>query len=76
VQVFASYADLLGANQVQISLPERATVDDIVTAVRALPGGHGLPPQLKVAINRGFATPHQSVDAGDEIAIIPPVAGG
>jgi molybdopterin converting factor subunit 1 len=76
VQVFASYAELLGANQVQIALPEKATVDDVVAAVRQLPGGSTLPLQLKVAINRGFATPHQSVKAADEIAIIPPVAGG
>jgi molybdopterin converting factor small subunit len=76
VQVFASFAELLGAHQVQIALPERATVDDVVSAVRELPGGHSLPPQLKVAINRGFATAHQPVDVTDEIALIPPVAGG
>jgi molybdopterin converting factor small subunit len=76
VQVFASYADLLGASEIRILLPDNATVDDVVTAVRELPGGLSLPPQLKVAINRSFATPHQAVGAADEIALIPPVAGG
>jgi molybdopterin converting factor subunit 1 len=76
VQVFASYAELLGAHQVQIALPETATVDDVVSAVRKLPGGRSLPPQLKVAINRAFATAHQTVEMSDEIALIPPVAGG
>jgi len=76
VQVFASYADLLGANQIHISLPESATVDDVIAAVRELPGGKGLPPQPRVAVNRGFAVPHQRVNPADEIALIPPVAGG
>jgi molybdopterin converting factor subunit 1 len=76
VQVFASYAELLGANTVQISLPERATVDDVVFAIRELPGGEALPGRLKIAVNREFATPHQPVGARDELALIPPVAGG
>jgi molybdopterin converting factor small subunit len=76
VQVFASYAEVLGANKVQIFLPERATVDDVVSAVRGLPGGERLPRQLKIAVNRTFSTPHQPVGARDELALIPPVAGG
>jgi molybdopterin converting factor subunit 1 len=76
VQVFASYAELLGSSTVQISLPERATVDDVVSAVRELPGGEALPSQLKIAVNREFAAPHQPVRARDELALIPPVAGG
>ena len=76
VQVFASYADLLGANQIQIRLPERATVEDVETALREIPGGGALPNQLRIAINRGFAAPRQPVSARDELALIPPVAGG
>ena len=76
VHVFASYADLLGANKIRISLPDPATVDDVVAAVRDLPGGRSLPRQLKIAVNQEFATPHQSVGPRDEIALIPPVAGG
>jgi molybdopterin converting factor subunit 1 len=76
VQVFASFADLLGAQQVEIALPEAATVDDVLAAVRELPGGRNLPGQLRIAINRDFASPHQSVNPKDELALIPPVAGG
>jgi molybdopterin converting factor subunit 1 len=76
VQVFASYAEILGATKIQIYLPERATIDDVVTAVRALAGGQALPTQLKIAVNQEFATAHQTVGPRDEIALIPPVAGG
>ncbi|HUQ98534.1 MAG TPA: MoaD/ThiS family protein [Gemmatimonadaceae bacterium] len=76
VQVFASYAELLGANTIQIVLPDGATVDDVVAAVRGTPGGESLPSQLKIAVNREFAGPHQPVSARDELALIPPVAGG
>jgi molybdopterin converting factor small subunit len=74
--VFASFADLLGAPHVQIALPETATVDDVVAAIRDLPGGRLLPAHLRIAINRDFASPHQQVNPKDEIALIPPVAGG
>ena len=76
VQVFASYAELLGAHKVQIPLPPSATVDDVAAAVRDLPGGARLPVNLKIAVNREFAAPHQPVDPRDELALIPPVAGG
>ena len=76
VQVFASYAELLGAHKVQIQLPPGATVDDVAAAIRELPGGARLPADLKIAINLEFAAPRQPVDPRDELALIPPVAGG
>ena len=76
VQVFASYAELLGAQKVQVPLTQTATVEDVVVAIRRLPGGAQLPANLKIAINREFAAPHQPVNPHDELALIPPVAGG
>jgi molybdopterin converting factor small subunit len=76
VQLFASYAEMLGGPQVNISLPSRARVADVVTAIRTLPGAHGLPPNPRVAVNQRFAEPDVAVSADDEIALIPPVAGG
>jgi molybdopterin converting factor small subunit len=37
--------------------------------------GAGLPPAL-VAVNQAYAELSQRLIAGDEVAIIPPVAGG
>ena len=76
VQLFASYAELLGANQITIPLTEKATVEELVASIRVRPGAEALPVDLRVAVNRAFATPGQKISARDEIALIPPLAGG
>ena len=76
VQLFASYADLLGAPTVELPLTPGTTVRDLLHRIRTLPGASLLPPAPRVAVNRIFATSDQLVEASDEIALIPPVAGG
>lgn len=76
VQLFASYAELLGSTTVELPLRPGSTVDDLLRSIRALPGGGRLPRAPRIAINRSFATSDQIVGASDEIALIPPVAGG
>ena len=75
VLLFASYAEALGAPSVALDLCEGASVEDVLSAVRAMVPGRGLPPAL-VAVNQEYASPRQLVSDGDEVAIIPPVAGG
>jgi molybdopterin converting factor subunit 1 len=74
--LFASYAEALGSDRVEIALPGSTTVRDVVAHLRALPGGAVLPASPLVAVNLTYARPDQRVVSGDEIAIIPPVAGG
>ena len=74
--LFASYADVLQCESVEITLPNGATVSDVVSHVRAMAGGAILPPSPLVAVNQEYARPDLVLDSGDEIAIIPPVAGG
>ena len=76
VQLFASYADLLGAPTVELPLTPGTTVQDLLYRIRSLPGASSLPPTPRVAVNRSFATSNQLIEASDEIALIPPVAGG
>lgn len=76
VLLFARYAELLGTPEVRVTLPARSTVADAVRAVRALPGGGGLPDQLFCAINLEQVTPETPLRATDELALLPPVAGG
>lgn len=74
--LFASYAEALGSDRVELALPESATVGTVVAQLRALPGGAALPLSPLVAVNLTYARADQRVVSGDEIAIIPPVAGG
>ena len=74
--LFASYADALGVESMSLDLPEGATVDDALERLRTLPGGDRLPPQPRVAINLSYVRTDSQLAAGDELAVIPPVAGG
>jgi len=76
VQLFASYAENFGGATLELPLESGSTVADLLSRLRLLPGASTLPDSPRVAVNRKFASADQLVDAGDEIALIPPVAGG
>jgi MoaE-MoaD fusion protein len=76
VLLFASYADALGNDRITVELPAGALVRDLVDHVRALPGAERLPPSPVVAVNHEYASPQHQLTGGDEVALIPPVAGG
>ena len=76
VLLFASYADALGTSSLTLDLSPVATVSDVLGRVQALPGAQRLPPDPLVAVNERYAKRDRVLAAGDEIAIIPPVAGG
>jgi molybdopterin converting factor small subunit len=73
--VFASYADALGRGELALSLPPGATVGDCIAEVRKATGA-GVPPAPLVAVNRRYARADRVLVEGDEVAFIPPVAGG
>ena len=76
VLVFASYADAIGAPSVRVSVPDDASVADVVLAVRAVATAIALPERPLVAVNHRYAKLDQRLQAHDEVALIPPVAGG
>jgi len=76
VLLFASYADALGERKIPLDLPSGATVAEAVRRVRELAGTTRLPAEPLVAVNEEYARPDHALAAGDEVAIIPPVAGG
>jgi molybdopterin converting factor small subunit len=76
VQLFASYAESFGGPSVEVPLRGASTVADLIIAIRSLPGSATLPDSPRVAVNRRFASPNQLISPDDEIALIPPVAGG
>lgn len=76
VLLFASYADALGANSLALELPAGATVSDVVARVQQMPGAARLPKNPLVAVNERYVKRDRPISPGDEVAIIPPVAGG
>ena len=73
---FASYRDLIGAGELEFELDDGATVGDLAGLVRARAGGERLPAALVIAVNQEYATSETTLQDGDEVAFIPPVAGG
>lgn len=76
VLLFASYADAVGSSELALQLPDGSIVDDAVRLVRERAGGRELPPSPLLAVNSTYAKPGRTLGHGDEVAIIPPVAGG
>jgi molybdopterin converting factor subunit 1 len=77
VLFFARYAELVGRAEAELEVPVPATVAEVVRQVRAgLPGGAGLPERPLAAVNLQHAAPDTPVQAGDEVALLPPLAGG
>lgn len=74
VLLFASWADALGP-QLEVELPSGARVSDLLAALTARTDGRPLPRPV-VAVNQRYARPDTALEPTDEIAIIPPVAGG
>jgi molybdopterin converting factor small subunit len=76
VLLFASYAERLGLDTVRLALPALATVGDALERVRELPGGDQLPPKPLCAVNLAHASLDTRLSEGDEVAVLPPLAGG
>ena len=74
---FAAYRDLVGESSISVELREGATVADLVGELR----GRGspfdvLPVEPAVAVNQTYAFMDEALGSDDEVAFIPPVAGG
>ncbi len=76
VLLFGSYADVLGRESVEITLDAPARIQQAIELLRTLPGGDRLSPKPLCALNLEHTTPEASLSPGDELAILPPLAGG
>jgi molybdopterin converting factor small subunit len=77
VLLFATYADLTGTGSVDVPVDFPATVRDVLRRLPLLlPGAERLPERPLVALNRVHARLDSPVSDGDELALLPPMAGG
>ena len=77
VRFFARYAELAGCETTTLAVPVPATVADVVAEVRrAIPGAAALPERPLAAVNMRHVKLDAPVGDGDEVAFLPPVAGG
>ena len=75
VLLFASWADACGARTVDVDVADDATAGQVLAALEAKAAGAELP-RPALAVNRCIVPAHARIARDDELAVIPPVAGG
>ncbi len=75
--LFAQYRDFAGTSELEVDLPDDATAATLVDVLRRRGGGfERIPATVAVAVNQEYVPPDTPLRDGDEVALIPPVAGG
>jgi molybdopterin synthase catalytic subunit len=74
---FANHRERLGTDRLEVILDDGATVADLVELLaREHPVLQSALRNARFAVNREYLPPSTSLQPGDEVAFIPPVAGG
>ena len=74
LRFFAAYRDIVGSEELCLELPAGSEARSAVSHLRTqFPR---LPERPVVAINREFCSLEDPLSEGDELALLPPVAGG
>ena len=73
---FGVYGELAGRREGTEELASGSRVADLIGALRVDRGLDWIPERVVVAVNRSYAGSATSLTDGDEVALIPPVAGG
>ena len=74
---FASFRDAVGREEESREIPEGARIEDLWSTLRGeVPLFARFPAMPPAAVNREYVPPGTRLSEGDEVAFLPPVAGG
>lgn len=80
VQFFASLRERLGRDHLDVHWPEQASAEALIKAIAAELGAEAgellNQDEILIAVNQTMVGRDHLVDAGDEVAFLPPVTGG
>jgi molybdopterin synthase catalytic subunit len=77
VKWFGPLREATGTKELGVRLPDGARLRDLVALLaREHPGFAAMAPKLRAAVNQEVAEADASLADGDEVAFLPPVAGG
>jgi MoaE-MoaD fusion protein len=77
VRVFGALAEALGVDEETLNLPHEATAGGVIETMRTrAPASGPVLDRCSVAVNLETVGPDHELREGDEVAILPPVAGG
>ena len=77
VHFLARYAELVGTESTEITLGAPANVAHVLGALRSrFPGARRIPDRPMCALNLAQVDLSATVSNGDQLALLPPMAGG
>jgi molybdopterin synthase catalytic subunit len=77
VLFFGMLKDLVGRSSQSVEVPQGARVSDLLShCVRETPRLGAMLSSLAISVNQEYASTDRPLDAGDEVALLPPVSGG
>jgi len=77
VKLFGPLREATGAKELAVRLPDGATLADLAALLgREHPAFAAMAPKLRAALNHEVAELEAPLGDGDEVAFLPPVAGG
>jgi molybdopterin synthase sulfur carrier subunit len=77
VQFYAQLRELVGVHELEVDLPERATVRDLLGEIYAQqPALRPHDKSILIGAGVDFVDRNYKLKSGEEIAIMPPVQGG
>lgn len=75
--LFAQLREAAGRSAVEVELDEGSTVEDLLSSLEGLiPSMASMAAATAVAVNQAYVERGEPLSDGDEVALIPPVAGG
>ena len=77
VSFFAAHRDIVGRDNIELDLPDGATVEDAAAAIgERYPRLFPLLRHSRAAVNEEYARGDAALAGGDHLVFIPPVSGG
>ena len=77
VRLFAILREKAGTAELELELPERSTVADLLAMMESsYPNLSASAPHTMIAVNTEYVESTHLLRDGDEVALIPPVSGG
>lgn len=77
VRYFAAHKELAGLAEERVTVPDGTTVGELLEVVMVShPELEGLRRDTVVSVNRGVGSSGTVLEDGDDVALLPPIAGG
>jgi molybdopterin converting factor small subunit len=76
IRLFARYAEVFRASQLELPAGGIRTVRDVLERLKEMSGEGDITRSALVAVNLVQARPDTEISPSDEIALLPPLAGG